>query len=47
LEAALHDTDKGYTKEIVRILVDAKKEQGNFSVSFPHVDPDNPKIYFR
>lgn len=47
LEAALHDSDKEYTKTVVKLLVEAKHQQGNFSINFPHTDPNNMKKFFR
>ena len=45
LEAALNDTDAEYTKTIVKLLVETKIHQKNFSVRF--LPTANSKNYFR
>lgn len=47
LEAALMDTDSEYTKAIVKLLIEAKSQQRNFTIKFAHTDPNKPKNYFR
>jgi len=47
LEAALVDNDVDYTKAVVKLLVEARRQQSNFYIKFLHADPNQPKNHFK
>jgi len=47
LEAALIEGDVDYAKTVVKLLVEAKEQQKNFSVKFADSSQSPAKNYFR
>jgi len=47
LEAALIEGDVDYAKTVVKLLVEARKQQHNFSIKFADSNHSTAKNYFR